>query len=234
MCSRRDSSRILRLPLGTLWRYAKNQCSPTLYHASWLVRILIKHKHWLTNDEGLVSLAVEFSRVSQVICDHDDGGNNFESSSSAFPYGHATCGLICSARAGPSSPIRIGVTGENYVVPSPERLTTLAGLVISVISCLFAILQETGTIHRYIETWLKPPESNKANILIEGTTHRQSSLQAWTRILRATLELLLSLLCVLAMIIVGEINLFSPQMSYQTESFVSIGVLHMITTICNH
>lgn len=101
-----------------------------------------------------------------------------------------------------------------------------AGLAISVVSCLFAILQETGTIHRTLKSWIKPPQTDKDDSVIGGTAHARHATYLCMRSSSAVIEPFMGLLCLFAMILVGEMNLFSPQMVYQTESFVSVGTLN--------
>lgn len=71
----------------------------------------------LMDVKGLISLAVEISHETQVLCNNNDNGESFGSGPLAFPYGNAACGLVCLLERSPFSPIRAGVTGNIHVAP---------------------------------------------------------------------------------------------------------------------
>jgi hypothetical protein len=159
---------------------------------------------------------------------HDDSGNLITSSLNNFPYG-TTCDLTCSITSGPFSRIRRGPAAAIFVIPIPNRLTIGAAALLAAGCCVPAIIS-------LVSAWLKIFEINWSQRLgedreqepIEGTngatTKRLKTVDNATQILLSSIEILVFGGAVLAVIIVGEMNFFSPQVMYQTETIESIGM----------
>ncbi|KAI1504767.1 hypothetical protein F5X99DRAFT_370917 [Biscogniauxia marginata] len=178
---------------------------------------------------GLLSLTVEFYRSNPVQC-RGDNGNPIVFDQGKFPYGETSCGLTCSTAEGPSSPLRQGATNEIFVVPAPSKLTFNAATLLAAACCIPAILSLIFTWNKILEINWKmrfSSEDEKTNELIEGTngatTGEMRSVNNVIRMFLSTIEIPVFSAAVLAILIIGEENLFSKQVSYQTEPITSIG-----------
>ncbi|KAI6910035.1 hypothetical protein KC318_g1365 [Hortaea werneckii] len=89
---------------------------------------------------GLLSLIVEFFRIETFHCTHDDAGNKISSDPDRFPFGHASCGLICDQDRGPFSPVRGGSADNIYVVPAPTKLNSHAAILVAAACCIPGVL----------------------------------------------------------------------------------------------
>ncbi|KAI7152998.1 hypothetical protein KC349_g8643 [Hortaea werneckii] len=89
---------------------------------------------------GLLSLIVEFFRIETFHCTHDDAGNRISSDPNNFPFGHASCGLICDQDLGPFSPVRGGSADNIYVVPAPTKLNSHAAILVAAACCIPGVL----------------------------------------------------------------------------------------------
>ncbi|RMX85609.1 hypothetical protein D0869_03693 [Hortaea werneckii] len=89
---------------------------------------------------GLLSLIVEFFRIETFHCTHDDAGNRISSDPTKFPFGHASCGLICDQDLGPFSPVRGGSADNIYVVPAPTKLNSHAAILVAAACCIPGVL----------------------------------------------------------------------------------------------
>ncbi|PSN59383.1 hypothetical protein BS50DRAFT_579978 [Corynespora cassiicola Philippines] len=179
---------------------------------------------------GLASLAVEFYRVSPSHCAHDDDGAPISTSVASFPYQNASCGLVCTQAQGPHSPMRNGPLKEIYVIPVPSRLSFNAGMLVAAACCIPAILSLIFTLDKILEINWKTRfggQDQRMNDLIEGTNGatvgKMKGVNEMVRFLLSVIEVPLFAAAVLAILIIGEINFFSAQVSYQTEPIASIG-----------
>jgi len=89
---------------------------------------------------GLLSLIVEFFRIETFHCTHDDSGNEISGDPNKFPFGHASCGLICDQDRGPFSPVRGGSADNIYVVPAPTKLNSHAAILVAAACCIPGVL----------------------------------------------------------------------------------------------
>ncbi|KAI6834492.1 hypothetical protein KC332_g5079 [Hortaea werneckii] len=89
---------------------------------------------------GLLSLIVEFFRIETFHCTHDDSGNKISRDPDRFPFGHASCGLICDQDHGPFSPVRGGSADNIYVVPAPTKLNSHAAILVAAACCIPGVL----------------------------------------------------------------------------------------------
>ena len=214
--------------VGTL-----SSCGPSLYLlvSSGLVRfnrvlLLISLFH-----KGLLSLTVEFFRIKTTPCIHDDSGNPIPSNPHYFPYVIApSCGLTCSISGGPFSPIRQGSANNIYVIPAPERLTFGMATLLAAACCIPAILSLVSMWNKILEiNWKSRNASRDENTQtpIEGTNG--ATIETMTRVntlirrFLSVVEIPVFSAAVLFILVLGELNFFSRQVSYQTEPIVSIG-----------
>ncbi|KAI1483357.1 hypothetical protein F4774DRAFT_160074 [Daldinia eschscholtzii] len=178
---------------------------------------------------GLLSLTVEFFRTTTSPCTHDESGNPLPLGDySKFPYDNASCNLTCSIEKGPWSPLRKDATDEIYVIPAPNRLAFDAVTLLAAACCIPAVLSLVSMWSKILEiNWKSRFGPAKADELIEGTNgatvERMSKVNSVVRLFLSTLEVPLFSAAVIAIIIFGEMNFFSPQVEYQTEPMNSIG-----------
>jgi hypothetical protein len=200
---------------------------------------------------GLIALCVEFYRATAVDCKDavDDGGRPISNKASEFPYGKTTCGLPCSEKEGPFSPLRGGAANEIYVVPVPKKLTFNAAMLLAAGFCIpvstsfwvvieatfrWLILPRLQAILSLIFTWDKileinwkrrRPEEN-LNEAVEGanvTVGELKGINSVVRMFLSVIEVPVFGGAVIAILCIGEANFFSRQVLYQTEPMASIG-----------
>jgi hypothetical protein len=185
---------------------------------------------------GLFSLAIEFFRASPVHCVHDDSGEVI-SDPGSFPYGGASCSLRCSLELGPWSSIRAGSAIDINVVPAPTKLRFGACILLSIVCCIYSSMPlfamglnalESAKMRRWkvkgrtVRDPHSQVTSNTASHVLSAVNLK--GIDSLGRKFLWVVEVLfLATLASLAIVIVGERNLFSSQLSYQTEPFVAIG-----------
>ncbi|ORY08579.1 hypothetical protein BCR34DRAFT_391779 [Clohesyomyces aquaticus] len=172
---------------------------------------------------GLIALTIEFYRVTASPCPYDDNNTPISSNPDSFPYGGATCGLLCSEETGPHSPMRGGTGNNIYIIPTPHRLSPNTAMLLSAGCCIPAIL----SIISILIQMLSRQDPDGLGDPIEGTNgatlgamHRVDGM---TRVFLSVVKIPLFMGGLLAILIVGEVNLFSKQVTYQTEPFVNVG-----------
>ena len=187
-----------------------------------------KNSHCKT---GLLSLTVTFFRIDPADCTHDDEGNPISLDWNEFLYG-TTCGLPCSARNGPHSPLREGSANDINVVPIPHILTFGTATLLAAACCIPAILS-------VIFMWTKILEINwrtrfgdglseeKRGEVIDGTNGAtEEGMRGVNRAVRkflSAVEIPVFSAAILAILVIGERNFWSPPMRYQTEPLTTIG-----------
>jgi hypothetical protein len=191
---------------------------------------LFSHDSWRCSrcGVGLLSLIIEFFRLSATQCNHDDLGNPVSSNAAKFSY-DTTCGLVCDTKRGPFSPIRGGSANNIYVIPEPDRLTFSTATLLSAACCIPAILSLLSMWNRILQlNWrvrfggrfsqqVNEEEEDKATI---GEMRRADGfIRKWLR----AVEIPLFFGAVLAILVIGERNFFSKQVRFQTEPIASIG-----------
>jgi hypothetical protein len=183
--------------------------------------------------KGLLSLTVEFYRITMSDCTHDDSGNLISPNSAIFPYGNdVSCGRICSRGQGPRSPLRGGSVDNIYIIPAPDKLTFGTGTLLAAACCIPAILSLVSMWDKILEiNWKNRTGGGQTNErndeLIEGTNGatigNMKRVNNVIRHLLSVVEIPVFYGAVLAILIIGERNFFSPQLMYQTEPIASIG-----------
>ncbi|KAK0381350.1 hypothetical protein CLIM01_01319 [Colletotrichum limetticola] len=172
---------------------------------------------------GLVSLAVEFYRSNSIPCYQDNNGNPISSDPRKFPYGDSPlCGITCSQTDGPFSRLRQKAASEIFVVPRPNELRFGNAMFLAVACCVPAIISLISMRNKIVITdWIKRqngPQKEKGNESDESKDiHRTFS--GFLNLI----EIFVFGGAALAILILGEINLWSPQMDYHTEPFGSVG-----------
>ncbi|OAX81082.1 hypothetical protein ACJ72_04575 [Emergomyces africanus] len=177
------------------------------------------------NLHGLLSLTVEFFRIQPMFCPFDDAGNAISPDARSFKY-NTNCGLICSEKEGPFSPMRDGAASNIYVIPAPDKITFGTATLMAAACCVPAILS-------LISMWNKILEINRMNRfglgkpkeqvdeLIEGTNgatiKKMNKVNSLVRLFLSAVEIPVLGAAVMGILILGEMNFFSSQVLYQTE-----------------
>ncbi|KAJ8059099.1 hypothetical protein OCU04_012075 [Sclerotinia nivalis] len=178
---------------------------------------------------GLLSLTVEFTRISTSPCTTDSNGHPAHFTLGNFTY-DSTCGLTCDVDSGPFSPMRRGSANNIYVIPAPDKLTFDTVTLLSAACCIPAILS-------LVSMWNKIRETNWNNRFgrkeepidapIEGTNNatvgQMKEVNSLIRFFLSAIEVPVFIGAVLAILILGERNFFSRQVAYQTEPIATIG-----------
>ena len=184
---------------------------------------------------GLIALCVEFSRVTTTDCSHAEAGVS-PLTVDGFPYGKTTCNLTCSEDKGPSSDMRGGSAKNIYVIPVPSVLTFNAAMLVAAGVCIPAILSLIFTWDKILESsyWTRRKtqqdnEQSQQSDAIKLTPNEIKGINNTVTQFLGVIEIPLFGGVVLAILIAGEINFFSPQLMYMTEPMASIG-----RTLCIH
>ncbi|SPQ23353.1 8f51fb86-6afc-4726-999c-8081591eaeb9 [Thermothielavioides terrestris] len=175
---------------------------------------------------GLVSLTVEFFRTDSRPCT-DDGSGQPLYRGAEFPYGKATCGMICSPDAGPFSPMRTGASDNINVVPAPTILNFGAATLIAAACCVPGILSMVSMWDKILRTnWAKQFGHGDTDELISGTNGAtEKGMKTVNDVIRRLLGLVEIPVfggAVLALIVTGELNFWSKAMKYDTDPLGNI------------
>ena len=169
---------------------------------------------------GLLSLTVEFYRIRTHDCTHDNFGNRISTRISEFPYMNATCGLTCSVKDGPHSTMRKGSANDIYVIPAPDNLTFGEAMLLSAACCI-------PTILLIISMWIKILQINWrvrfGRVIDDESIGEVKTVNRILALLRKFFGIPIFAAAVLAVLIIGENNLFSRQVSQYTEPVANIG-----------
>ncbi|KAI1806926.1 hypothetical protein F4811DRAFT_508718 [Daldinia bambusicola] len=178
---------------------------------------------------GLLSLTVEFFRTTTSPCTHDESGHPIPLGDYRnFPYDNVSCNLTCSVEKGPWSPLRKDATDEIYIIPAPNRLAFDAVTLLAAACCIPAVLSLVSMWNKILEiNWKSKFGLAREDEMIEGTNgatvEGMSKVNSVVRLFLSTLEIPLLSAAVIAIIIFGEWNFFTPQVQYQTEPINSVG-----------
>lgn len=183
---------------------------------------------------GLLSLAVEFYRSNTHPC--QTGGTSQVPSLDGFPYGHEDiCGLVCSETNGPFSRLRQGATSEIYVVPKPATLPFGMAMFLAAAECVPAILSLISMWNKILEINWKArrgrgsseKEKSEDQGIIPGTNGAtfkgMKDVNQAIRSLLSAVEVPVFGGAWLAVLIIGEINFWTPQLRYYTEPISNVG-----------
>jgi hypothetical protein len=169
-------------------------------------------------------LTVEFYRLKGSDCTHDDQGRPLAHAASKFPFGNATCGLICDPDHGPNSPMRGGSANNIYVIPTPDKLTFGTAMLLAAACCVPAILSLVSMWNKILQdNWKRRfgGRTDEIEQIIAGTNGatvgRMEGVNARVRLLLSVVEVPLFGGAVLAILGIGELNFFSRQVAYQVR-----------------
>ena len=176
-------------------------------------------------------MTVEFSRSNTFPCPYNDSGQPLSPDPRLFNYNNPpTCNLTCSTTSGPFSPIRQGSANNIYVVPAPDRITFGLGTLLAAACCIPAVLHLASMWNKILEINWKSRFGNQdvdEEALIEGTNGAtlgsMTKVNAYIRKFLIVPEVLLFGAAVLFILVLGEMNFFSGQVSWQTEPMSAIG-----------
>ncbi|KAI5203296.1 hypothetical protein E4T38_05200 [Aureobasidium subglaciale] len=138
-----------------------------------------------------------------------------------FNYGETNCTLVCTAELGPFSPMRKEAANNIYVIPAPTRLTFGTVTLLCAACCIPAILSLISMWNKILEiNW----KSRSGAVAEKDPEERKvRDINALIKRFLNVIEAPLFGLAVVVILILGEINLFSHQVNYQTEPIQSIG-----------
>jgi hypothetical protein len=177
---------------------------------------------------GLLSLTIEFFRISSSKCKYDDLGNPISPDAAKFSY-NTTCGVVCDTKKGPFSPIRGGSANNIYVIPEPDKLTFSTATLLSAACCIPAILSLLSMWNRILQiNWKmrfggrfrEEVHDDEDEATIGEMRRADGFIRKWLR----AVEIPLFFGAVVAILVMGERNFFSKQVRYQTEPMASIGM----------
>ncbi|KAI0436470.1 hypothetical protein F4803DRAFT_572369 [Xylaria telfairii] len=181
---------------------------------------------------GMLSLTVEFFRTETHGCAFDDMGAPIDPSNLlAFPYMNANCNLNCVfGDGGPISRIRQDPTNSPAVIPVPERLTFSAVILLAAASSIPPVLTLIFTWEKILEiNWKRRFAREEINNddPIEGTNGATPKMitiiNGAIRNFLSSIQIPIFSGIVIVLIVIGELNFWSKQVSYQTEPFSSVG-----------
>jgi hypothetical protein len=128
--------------------------------------------------------------------------------------------------------MRGGSVNNIYVIPAPDKLTFGTATLLAAACCIPAILSLVSMWNKILEINWKSrfgngDEDERIDKPIEGTNgatiKRMSGVNTLIRMFLSAVEVPVFGAAVLAILIMGERNLFSHQVMYQTEPIASIG-----------
>ncbi|KAL8377670.1 hypothetical protein RB595_008388 [Gaeumannomyces hyphopodioides] len=201
---------------------------------------------------GMLSLAVELYRSRPVPC----AGNNITAAN--FPYGATAselCGIRCSQDLGPFSTMRQGATGEIYVIPAPKMFEFGTATLLAAACCIISILSLVDIFNKIRHDKRKRHTREKDDAIedqddpdgdsiglhegqpedtISGTNGATQSMmenaETRAKFLMGAVEIPLFTGAILAILIIGERNLMSPELSHGTEPMENVGQWAPIVT----
>lgn len=174
-------------------------------------------------------MTIEFYRIETHSCSTDASGNPVSPNASKFHYIEGNnCNLTCSTQNGPSSPMRGGSANNIYVIPAPHTLTFGTATLLAAACCVHAVLCLISMWDRVLEiNWRRRFGKQNHDAASEDD---ESANKGVMKKVNDTIGFFLRILAIpvfggagLAILIVGEINFFSPQVNYQTEPMANIG-----------
>lgn len=201
---------------------------------------------------GMLSLAVELFRSQPVPC----ATNSITAAN--FPYNSTAselCGIRCSQDLGPFSTMRQGATGEIYVIPAPTQFGFGTATLLAAACCIISILSLVDIFNKIrrdnrkrrlrdkngtIKHQDNPDGDNKGlhevqpEATISGTNGATQSMmenaETLAKFLMGNVEIPLFVGAILAILIIGERNLMSPELSHGTEPMENVGQWAPIVT----
>ncbi|KAL8344051.1 hypothetical protein RB601_004530 [Gaeumannomyces tritici] len=201
---------------------------------------------------GMLSLAVELFRSNPVPC----AANNITAAN--FPYGEKAsglCGIQCSQELGPFSTMRQGATGEIYVIPAPKLFEFGTATLLAAGCCIISILSLVDIFNKIRHDNRKRHAREKdgatedqdnsdgddkdlsegqPEATISGTNGATQSMmenaETRAKFLMGAVEIPLFAAAILAILVIGERNFMSPELSHGTEPMENVGQWAPIVT----
>lgn len=178
---------------------------------------------------GIISLIVEFMRLEGIPVPSNETASIAWAMGKDFPYGNP-CGLHCTPGDGPTSSLREGSTDNIYVVPTPSKLSFNTTTLLAAACCIPAILSLVSMGTKILDDnreKLGGKKKQNPNKPIEGTNgatpNHMIGIGKTIKACLSLIEIPIMAAAVLAILIKGEMNFWSPQVYYQTEPITSIG-----------
>ncbi|KAI1356032.1 hypothetical protein F5Y01DRAFT_310219 [Xylaria sp. FL0043] len=175
---------------------------------------------------GMLSLTVEFFRTEPHACSFDDMGAPIDLSLLT-----AACNPSCIyGEGGPYSPIRRDSTNQPAVIPIPQRLSFSAVTLLAAGSSIPPVLTLIFTWEKILEiNWKRrwAQEEIRSNDPIEGTNGATPKMVTFIndtiRNFLRSIQIPIFSGIVVVLLVLGELNFWSRQVSYQTEPISSVG-----------
>ena len=175
---------------------------------------------------GLIALCIEFSRVTATDCSNVEV-DGLRLTARNFPYGQTTCGLTSIKDDGPFSPMRGGSANNIYVIPVPSILSFNAAMLIAPGVCIPAILSCIFTWDKILRSdyWTSRATASdgEQSDAIKLNPNQIKSINNTVARFLSVVEIPVFGGIIMAILIAGEINFFSPQLMFMTEPMASIG-----------
>lgn len=176
-----------------------------------------------------MSLSVEFYRANTKPC---PGVKTFAYGTERLVCANVTCS---AAR----SPLRTGSLNDIFIIPEPHVLTFGTATLLTAALCVHAILWLLSMLDKILEEtsskYRRGTRSAEDNELIRGTNGAtRSSMEKINEVVKRCLSVVVVpvfMAAGLAVLIVGERNFFSKQLSYETEPIQSVGKYHIASDL---
>lgn len=127
--------------------------------------------------------------------------------------------------------MRRGAANNIYVIPGPDKLTFDTATLFAAACCVPAVLSLVSMWNKILEINWKSGSGHhtekRIDEPIEGTNgateKKMKGINEWIKVFLSAVEAPIFGAAVVAILIMGERNFFSPQVRYQTEPIASIG-----------
>ncbi len=126
--------------------------------------------------------------------------------------------------------MRQGSANNIYIIPAPGKLTFGTAFILAAACCIPAVLSLVSMFNKVLDFNWKMRFGRKQqdlNDVIEGTNGAtEGAMRGVESMIRGFLnvvEVPMFAAIILTILILGEMNFFSPQVDYQTEPIQSIG-----------
>lgn len=174
---------------------------------------------------GLISLTVEFFRVTPVSCPAD-----------LFVLGGPppVCNITCDIINGPFSWLRQDAQNNIYVITTPTVFSFGAATLLCAACCVPAVLSLLSMWNKILQqnwkkTFGKDDENEIQDIPISGTNaatpRKMTKVNDNIRFYLRMVEIPIFGVAIIAIIVIGEKNFWDHSVNYQTEPIQSIGKL---------
>ncbi|KAH8668415.1 hypothetical protein BX600DRAFT_548767 [Xylariales sp. PMI_506] len=180
---------------------------------------------------GLLSLTIEFYRSEPADCRLDNHGNSISPDWGSFPYGEASCSLPCPPDNELVYTLRLSSADRTHIVPAPQMLPFHLVALLAAACCIPAVLSlvYSGTqifharqqgVFGHVRSFMNDMDK-RINLpsLYGSSPYRNYTI----RIFIDLIEVYLAGIFTFIILILGEMNLWSPQVKFDTEPLSSVG-----------